>query len=49
MQTHLTAQQLVAEAENRHDLQEVGGLQRVLQVAHVQDDFGRVDELNDAL
>ena len=47
--SHLAAQELIAEPQHRHDLQEVCGLQRVLEVPHVQADFGRVDEVYDVL
>lgn len=46
---HLAAQQLVAEPQNRHDLQKVGRLQRVLEITHVQADFGSVNEIDDVL
>ena len=46
---YLAAQQLVAETQHGHDLQEVGCLQCVLQVGHVQVDPGGVDEVDNVL
>lgn len=47
--SHLTAQKLITEAQDRHDLQEVCSLQRVLEITHVQADFGCVNEVNNVL
>lgn len=47
--SHLTAQELVTEPQDRHDLQEVGGLQCILEITHVQADFGCVNEVYDVL
>lgn len=47
--SHLTAQKLIAEAQNRHDLQEVGSLQCILEITHVKVDFRCVDEVYDVL
>lgn len=38
-----------AEVQHGEDLEEAGGLQRVLQVLHVERQLGRVDEVNDLL
>lgn len=46
---HLTAQKLITEAQDRHDLQEVCGLQRVLEITHVEADFGCVNEVYNVL
>lgn len=46
---HLVAQQLVAELQNRHDLQKVGGLKRILEITHIQPDFGSVNKIDDVL
>lgn len=43
--SHLTAQQLITESQDGHDLQEVRSLQRVLEIPHVEADFGCVNEV----
>lgn len=46
---HLAAQKLITEPQDRHDLQEVCSLQCVLEITHVEADFGSVNEVYNVL
>lgn len=43
------AQKLITEPQDRHDLQEVCSLQRILEITQVQADFGCVNEVYNVL